>query len=67
MMNPRHILRFTDGAVASASTYKSDTEAARAARRIAKRKGRAVEVWWSNDACIPKLLVETIPAPAVEG
>ena len=56
-MRRSHILRFADGAIASASTYTAEAEAIRASRRIAKRTGRTVEVWWRDDAGTPKAVV----------
>lgn len=64
-MQPRYILRFADtGAAATSSTYaRTDAgraEASRAARRIAKRTGRTVEVWWCNDAGVSKVMAQRV-------
>lgn len=54
-----YVLRTPDGRVASAKRYAKYIPARGAANRIARRIGGAVQVWWTNDAGIPKLLEYT--------
>ena len=52
-----HKLRFTGGQVASRTSYKDEERARVASRRIARRDGCTVEVWWCDDTGTPKVVV----------
>lgn len=60
-----YILRYTDGRLALRVRFPTSSTAGKAARRIARRQGCAVQGWWCDpESGTPKVQVFELPAPA---